>query len=128
MSLQDQNRKRPGWNPYFVGIAIPLFFFTFRFTAVAALFTLVLLYLCFPLHRSITLIRVASTLVMIALIIPIDFYIRGFHGPIVNDTHGGPRLVPVMYGLTAGPADNSEAILGGCVVSFHDTTWRFVWD
>jgi hypothetical protein len=62
-----------------------------------------------------------------AILIPVDVYVRGFHGPLVNSKHSGPRLVQVLYGFRGSPKED-EAIMAGCVVGLHDTRWRLVWD
>jgi len=122
--------KKCGWpksDAVALGVAIATLFFIFRFTAAAALLVVVLLFFLFPLHRSRRLLLVAFALFAAAILIPIDVYIPGFHGPLVNSQHTGPRLVRVLYGFR-GPPKEGEAIMAGCVVSVCDTRWRLVWD
>ena len=128
MTTEAQKVERPRFSPVAVGIALPSLFFIFRFTAAAALLAAALLYLFFQLHRSRRNIHVAFALFFVALLIPVDVYVPGFHGPLIHSKHSGLRLVQVLYGLGARPDENCEAISGGCVVSIHDTRWRLVWD
>lgn len=108
-------------------VLVVLFMF-FRLTAVLALAVLTLLYLFLPPHRSRRALFVAFALFVTTLLIPVDIYVPGFHGPLINSKHSGLRLVRVLYGLGARPRDNGEAIWGGCIVGLHDTRWRLVWD
>jgi uncharacterized membrane protein len=110
-----------------IGIGIPTLFFVFRFTAAAAFLVLVLLCIFFGLHRSRRALHVAFALFVAAILIPVDVYVPGFHGPLVNSRHSGPRLVQVLHGLRGRPKE-AEAILAGCIVGLHDTKWRLVWD
>ena len=104
-----------------------LLFFIFRFTAAAAFLALALLNVFFPWHRNRRVLVLAYALFLVALAVPVDVYVRGFHGPLVGAKGTGPRLVPVLYGLGARPA-HGEAILGGCVAGLHDSRWRLAWD
>jgi hypothetical protein len=111
-----------------IGVGIPALFFMFRFTAAAAFLVFVLLCILFRLHRSRRALRLAFAVFLIAILVPVDVYVRGFHGPLVNSKHNGLRFVRVVYGFTSGPLDGSEAILGGCSVGIHDSRWRLVRD
>ena len=110
-----------------IGIGIPTLFFIFRFTAAAAFLVFVLLCIFFRLHQSRRALHVAFALFVATILIPVDVYVPGFHGPLVNSQHSGPRLVQVLYGLRGRPKVD-EAILAGCIVGLHDTRWRLVWD
>jgi hypothetical protein len=110
-----------------IGIGIPMLFFMFRFTAAAAF--LVFVFLCiFLRNRSRRTLHVAFALFVAAILIPVDVYIPGWHGPLDNSKHSGMRFVSVLYGLGAHRRDGGEFISGGCIVGLHDTRWRLVWD
>jgi hypothetical protein len=110
-----------------IGVGFPTLFFIFRFTAAAAFLVFVFLCIFFRLHRSRRALYVAFALFVTAILIPVDVYVRGFHGPLVNSKHSGPRFVQVLYGFRGLPKED-EAIMAGCVVGLHDTRWRLVWD
>ena len=114
--------------PLAIGVGIPTLFFIFRFTAAATLFIFILGCLFFPLHRNLAALHIAFALFVVTILIPVDVHVPGFHGRVVNSKHSGLRFVRVMYGLTSGPLNDSEAILGGCIVGLHDSQWRLVWD
>ena len=109
-------------------LVLVLLFMFFRFTAILALIVLALLYIFFPLHHSRGALAITLVLFVAALLIPVDIYVRGFHGPLMHSKHSGLRFVRVLYGLGARPKGDDEAISGGCVVGIHDTRWRLVWD
>ena len=115
----------------FIGVAIGMglatLFFMFRFTAAAAF--LVFVFLCiFMRNRSRRTLHVAFALFVAAILIPVDVYVPGWHGPLRNSEHSGLRFVRVLYGLGAHRLDGGEFISGGCIVGLHDTRWRLVWD
>jgi len=120
--------KKPLFVEIAIGLAIPALLFIFRFTAAAAFLVFLLLYLSLPRHHSRWALYVAYALFIAAILIPVDVYIPGWHGPLINSKHSGPRFVLVMSGFTSGSLDGSEAILGGCAVGPYDTQWRLVWD
>jgi hypothetical protein len=128
MNTETQKVQRLGFIPLAIAFAIPTLCFIFRFTAAVAFLGFVLLCIFFRLHRRPRALHVLFALFMIAILIPVDVYVPGWHGPLVNSKHNGLRFVRVMYGLTSGPLDGSEAILGGCVVGLHDSRWRLVWN
>jgi hypothetical protein len=110
-----------------IGIGIPMLFFVFRFTAAAAF--LVFVFLCIFLRNpSRRTLYVAFALFVAAILIPVDVYIPGWHGPLDNSEHSGMRFVRVLYGLGAHRLDGGEFSSGGCIVGLHDTRWRLVWD
>jgi hypothetical protein len=125
---EAQSLARPRFIVIEAFLLFVFLFLIFRFTAAATLLVLGLLYAFFPLHRSCRSIHLAYALFFVALVIPIDAYVPGFHGPLMRSKHSGPRFVPVIYGLGARPGDGDEAISGGCVGGIHETRWRFVWD
>lgn len=128
MPAEAQKTERPRSSVLEGFLALVFLFFVFRFTAAFALLALLLLYIFFPLHRSRRAIIVTYVLFFTALLIPVDVYVPGFHGPLMHSKHSGPRFVRVLYGLGARPRDGGEAISGGCIVGLHDTRWRLVWD
>jgi hypothetical protein len=127
MSKETQKVVWPKSGAVALGVAIATLLFIFRFTAATALLVVILLFFLYPLHRSRHLIIVGFILFAVAILIPVDVYIPGWNGPLVNSHPGGPRLVQVLYGFR-GPPKEGEAIMGGCVVGFYDTRWRLVWD
>ena len=128
MNSETQKPQRWRFIEVAIGVAIPTLFFFFRFTAAAAFLVLILLCIFFRLHRSRRALHVAFAVFVAAILIPVDVYVPGFHGPLVNSKHSGLRFVHVVYGFTAGPTDGSEAILGGCLIRPHASRWRLVWD
>jgi hypothetical protein len=125
---EAQKVKRPRFSVVEALVCLGFLFLIFRFTAAAALLALGLLHLLFPLHRSRRAIVIVYILFFTALLVPVDVYIPGFHGPLIHSKHSGPRFVPVLYGLGARPGGADEAVLGGCVVSLNCTSWRLVWN
>ena len=107
---------------------IIIYILAIRLTVLASLVALVLLYLFFPLYHSRRVLAAAAIVLVLALLIPFDVYVRGFHGPIMHSQHSGLRFVRVVYGLGAQPRDGGEAVSGGCVVRPHDTRWVLLWD
>ena len=128
LNTEAQLVARPRFNVLEVFLVLVIVFMVFRLTVADLLVVLVLLYLLFPLHRSRRALLAASALLALAVLIPVDVYVPGLHGPVVHSKHNGPRFVQVLYGLGARPGDGGEAIWGGCVVGVHDTRWRLVWD
>ena len=128
MNAEVQQAKRPRFSVLEGCLLLVFLFMIFRFTAAVALLISALLYIFFPLHRSRRALIVAQSLFFAALLIPVDVYVPGFHGPLMHSKHSGLRLVRVLYGLGARPRDGGEAISGGCVVGLHATRWRLVWD
>jgi hypothetical protein len=114
-----------------IGIGIPTLFFVFRFTAAAAFLVFVLLCICFRLHRSRRALHVAFALFVAAILIPVDIYVPGFHGPLWGSKHSGLRFVYVVHGMPMIQRcldRYGEFIADGCIVGLHDTRWRLVWD
>jgi hypothetical protein len=114
-----------------IGIGIPILFFVFRFTAAAAFLAFILLCVCFGHHRSRAAIHTAFALFVAAILIPVDVYVSGFHGPHYGSKHSGLRFVQVVHGMPhiQRCLDNyGEFIADGCIVGLHDTQWRLVWD
>ncbi len=99
-----------------------------RLTVLAALVVLALLYIFFPLHRSRRALTVTFVVLLLAVLIPVDIYVPGVHGPLEQSKHSGLRLVQVLYGLGAQPEAGEEVICGGCIVRIHRTRWIVVWD
>ena len=128
MNIEAQKVSRPRFTVIEGVVVLIIAFFLFRFTVAAMLVVLALLYLLFPFHRSRRALLVASALLALAALIPVDVYVPAYHGPLMHSKHTGLRFVPVIYGLGARPRDGGEAISGGCVVGVHDTRWRLVWD
>ena len=131
MHTEAQKLERPRFSRLAIGCAIPTLFFIFRFTAAATLLSFVLLYLFFPLHRSRRTLHVAFALFLTTILIPVDVYVRGFHGPLFGDKHSGVRFVYVVRGMPKIQHcldKYGEFIAGGCMVGLHDTKWRLVWD
>jgi len=127
MNSNVQKVQRSRFIEVATGIGIPMLFFMFRFTAAAAF--LVFVFLCiFLRNRSRPTLQVAFALFVAAILIPVDVYIPGWHGPLRNSEHSGSRFVRVLYGLGAHRLDGGEFISGGCIVGLHDTRWRLVWD
>ena len=105
---------------------LPVFLFMiFRLTAALALLVLALLRIFYRLHYSRRAVWLAYAAFILAILIPVDIYVPGFHGPLTGRKGFGPRLVPVLYGLLIHVGD-AEAISGGCIVGIHDTRWRLV--
>jgi hypothetical protein len=46
-------------------------------------------------------LHVAFALFVVAILIPVDVYVRGWNGPLIQSKHSGLRLVPVLYGFGA---------------------------
>lgn len=117
--------------PIAIGIAIPTLFFMFRFTAAAAFLIFVLLCIFSRLHRSRRALHVAFALFVAAILVPIDVYVPGFHGPLYGSKHNGLRFVYVVHGMPMVQRcldRYGEFIADGCIVGLHDTRWRLVWD
>src|SRR5262245_856951 len=128
MNTEIKKIQRLGFIEVAIGVGIPTLFFIFRFTAAAAFLVFMLLCICFRWHHSRRALHVAFVLFAAAILIPVDVYVPGWHGPLRNSTHSGPRFVRVLYGLGAHFRDGRESISGGCIVGMHDTRWRLVWD
>jgi hypothetical protein len=128
MNSEAQKTQKSRFIDVAIGVGIPILFFMFRFTAAAAFLIFLLLCIGLRWHRSRRALHVAFALFAAAILIPVDVYIRGWHGPLVDSKRSGPRLVEVLYGLGARRTDGGEYISGGCVVAIHDTRWRLVWD
>lgn len=131
MNNETQKVQRLGFIPVAIGIAIPTLFFVFRFTAAAAFLVFVLLCVSFRLHRSWCALHVALALFVAAILIPVDVYVPGFHGPLFDSKHSGLRFVYVVHGrprIQRCRELYGEFIAGGCIVGLHDTRWRLVWD
>ena len=111
-----------------IGAGIPILFFMFRFTAAAAFLIFVLLCVFSRLHHSRRALHVSFALFAAAILIPVDVYVPGWHGPLRHSEHAGLRFVRVLYGLGARRIDGGEFFSGGCLVGLHDTRWRLVWD
>jgi hypothetical protein len=105
-----------------------IYMLAIRLTVLASLAALVLLYIFFPLHHSHRVLTVAASVLVLAVVIPFDVYVGGFHDPVMHSQHSGLRIVRVVYGLGARPRDGGEAVSGGCVVRPHDTRWVLIWD
>jgi len=127
MSTEAPKEKWPKSDAVAVGFAAATLFQIFRFTAAAALLLVILLFFLLPLHRSRGLLFAAYILFAITILIPIDVYVPGWNGQLVNSYHGGPRLVRVLYGLRSPPKEG-EAIMAGCVTGMYDTKWRLAWE
>jgi hypothetical protein len=128
VNTYPQNFSKPRFTLIEAFLVLVLLFMLFRLTAVLALVVVVLLYLFFPLHHSKRALTVTLTVFISALLIPVDFYVPGFNGPLMHSNHSGLRFVRVLYGLGAHRRDGGEFISGGCIVGMHDTRWRLVWD
>src|SRR2546421_538317 len=131
MNTETQKVQRPRFISVAIAIAIPTLFFIFRFTTAAAFIIFVSLCIFFPLHRSARSIYVAFTLFLATILIPVDVYVPGFHGPLFGSKHSGLRFVYVVHGkpMIQRCLDRyGEFIAAGCIVGLHDTRWRLVWD
>ncbi len=129
MSDEAQKVSRPRVTVIEVIVALVIIYMlAIRLTVLASLVALVLLYIFFPLHHSRRVLTVAASVLVLAVLIPFDVYVRGFHGPIMHSQHSGLRIVRVVYGLGARPRDGGEAVSGGCVVRPHDTRCVLIWD
>jgi hypothetical protein len=85
----------------------------------------------YPLHHSRRAIVLTYALVFAAILIPVDVYVRGFHGPLYGSKHSGLRFVYVVHGMPKIQRCREiygEFIAAGCVVGIHDTRWNLVWD
>ena len=131
MSTEAQIGKWPKSGAIALGIAIPTLFFMFRFTAAAAFLIFFLFLALFPLHRSRRSLFLAFALFAVAILVPVDVYVPGFHGPLYGSKHDGLRFVRVVHGMPRIQNDLAlygEFIADGCVVGLYDTQWRLVWD
>jgi len=128
MTTEPKEDKWPLYMAIAFGLAAPMLFVTFRFTAAVAFLLAVLLLVFYRLHRRRWSINLAFVLFFAVELVPIDVYVPGFHGPLMESKHSGPRLVRVLYGWGARPNDGDEAIDGGCVISVNDTRWMLVRD
>jgi hypothetical protein len=129
MTTHSGKIRRPSF--VLLAIALPALFFIFRVTAAAAFLGFVLLYILFPLHRSRRSINVAFAFFLLAILVPVDVYVRGFHGPHFASKHSGLRLVHVVHGMPRIERcldRYGEFIAAGCIVGLHDTRWQLVWD
>ena len=123
--------RRPRTTALEVILALVFLFLVFRFTAAAVFLVLALLYIFFPLHRSRRAIIIAYVLFFAALLIPVDVYAPGFHGPLYGSKHSGLRFVYVVHGkprIQRCLDMYGEFIADGCVGGLYDTRWRLVWD
>jgi hypothetical protein len=131
MLADVQKVKRPSVSPVKVALALVSLLFIFRFTSAIALIVVASLYAFFPLHRSLRAIQVSYVLFFVILLIPVDVYVPGFHGPLEGDKHSGLRFVYVVHGMPMRQNclnKYGEFIAGGCVGGMDDTRWRLVWD
>ncbi len=114
-----------------IGAGIPTLFFIFRFTAAAAFLVFLLLCIFFRLHHSRRPLQVAFALFVAAILIPVDVYVPGWHGPLFGSKHSGLRFVYVVHGMPMVQRcldRYGEFIADGCIVGLYDTRWRLVWD
>lgn len=128
INSETKKVKRSFYFPVSLFIGIPALLFVFRFTAAVAFLIFVLVCIRFRMHPHHRALRVALALFVATILIPIDFYVPGFHGPLIYPRHNGPHLVQVLYGRGAQPQRGNEAILGGCGAGIHDPWWMLVWD
>lgn len=131
MNSEPQKVQKSRFIPVAIGIAIPTLFFIFRFTAAAAFLVFVLLCIFYRLHRSRRALHVALALLVAAILIPVDVYVPGFHGPLYGSKHSGLRFVHVVHGMPRIQRCldlYGEFIADGCIVGLYDTRWRLVWD
>jgi hypothetical protein len=102
----------------------------FRVTAAIAFVVLVLLYLFYPLHGSRRALMVSYVMVAVALLIPVDIQVPGFHSSVEGNKRIGLRFVRVTHGLLVRPEarkDRDEFLAGGCIVGIHPVRWILVW-
>lgn len=128
--IQKASRPRVTLVEAFV-VLVCIFLIGIRVTVVALLVVLVLMYVLFPLHRSRRALWITSVLLALAVVIPVDVYVRGFQGPIFGSKHSGPRFVKVVWGMPMIQRrleQYGEFVAGGCVTRINDTSWVLVWD
>lgn len=129
MNNETQKFRRPPVTVIEVIVSLIIIYtLAIRLTILASLVALVLLYIFYPLYHNRRVLAVAGIVLVLAVLIPFDVYVRSFHGPIIRGEHSGLRVVRVVYGLGAHPRNGGEAVSGGCVVRPHDTRWVLVWD
>jgi hypothetical protein len=132
MNDETQKVRRPRVTVIEVIVSLVIIYMlAIRLTVLASLVALVLLYIFFPLHHSRRVLIVAVSVLALAVLIPFDVYVRGFHGPLYGSKHSGPRLVRVVWGMPMIQRcldKYGEFVSGGCVVRIHDTRWMLVWD
>jgi hypothetical protein len=131
MNSEPQKVRKTLSLPVAIGFSIPTLFFIFRFTAAAAFLVFIVLCIFFRLHRSRRTIQIAFAVFVAAILIPVDVYVPGFHGPLYGSKHSGLRFVYVVHGMPMVDrclAQYGEFIADGCVVGLYDTQWRLVWD
>lgn len=112
-------------------LLVVVYLLAVRLTVLASLAALVLLYVFFPVHRSRRALTAAICVLALAVLVPFDVYVRGFHGPRYGSGHSGPRLVRVVWGMPMiqrSLEKYGEFVSGGCVVRIHDTKSVLVWD
>jgi len=131
MTANAQKAQRPRTTVLEIFLCFAVLFLFFRLTAAAMLLLALLSYVFFPLHRNRRAIAAAYILFFAALLVPVDVYVPGFHGPLYGSKHSGLRFVYVVHGMpkTQQCLDRyGEFIAAGCVVGLYDTRWRLVWD
>src|SRR5262245_30549405 len=85
-----------------IALILILFLHVCRLTVSASFIVLAWLLVLYPLHRSGRAITVATVLLLLTVLIPVDVYVREHHGSLVRTQHSGLRWAPVVYGFGAG--------------------------
>ncbi len=131
MASAAQSETRPPFGLLAIAFALPLLFFIFRTTASVILLLYILLYVFFPLHRSLRTLKITFAIFLTAIIIPVDVYLKGFNGPLYGNQHNGLRFVHVVHGkprIQYCLDKYGEFVADGCLIGLHDPRWRLVWD
>ncbi|MGC3958680.1 MAG: hypothetical protein QM813_12300 [Verrucomicrobiota bacterium] len=131
MTTEAPKTKRAKLNLLEVVVLLIILCMIFRVTAAVMLILLVSLQLFFPLHGSRRAIIMSEVLFCIALLLPVDVHVPGFHSSVDSSKHSGPRFVPVLHGmlmLEQCRKEYGEFISGGCSAGINPTRWMFVWD
>jgi hypothetical protein len=110
-------------------LAAVCLFLVFRVTAAAAFLGMIATYIFIRRRQNRRPFVIAWSLFVAALLIPVDVYIPGYHGPLYGDKHSSIRFVRVVYGLPNTPRcldKYGEFIAGGCVAGIHESQWMLV--
>jgi hypothetical protein len=105
----------------------------FRLLSLFIIVVITLICLCFPGSRRKRFLIPAATVVAIAMFLPFDVALGGWHyGMRVGRSSGGPHLVRFSYGFTSDAAligAYGECITTGCCPPcMFPPKWILVWN
>jgi hypothetical protein len=85
----------------------------------------------YPWRSRAVVLTIDLAVFFAALLIPVDVYVPGFHGPLYGDRHGGPRLVRTVVGMPRMQEcieRYGEFVSLGCSAMPFAPRWVVVWN